>query len=89
MLSVLADYSPSDDITDLLERYTVTYRPEYFLKLRKKYALSCSGGSSSQCRASLCLRSVKAATLGGNYCFGRRGRYCTFSVSTHMHCCIG
>ena len=31
-------YSPSDDLEELLTRYTVAYRPEYFMKLRKRSA---------------------------------------------------
>ena len=37
-----ADYSPSDDLAELMERYTVTCRPEYFVKLRKKCV--CAAG---------------------------------------------
>ena len=33
-------YSPSDDLEDMLTRYTVGCRPEYFVKLRKKWVVS-------------------------------------------------
>ena len=81
-----ADYSPSDDLADLLTRYTVACSPEYFVKLRKKCALrkmpsSCTAfGLLSHQHHPEHVCSVRAVTLGSNYCFGRRGRYVTLSV---------